>query len=65
MKYNQDSKQKLLQYQKGLKQIVARMLPEDYEVISNYAKSCDMPMRQLILKSIEEYMINHPIDKQK
>ena len=62
MEYNEKTKQTMINYQKTLKQINARIKPDLYEEILNYSRATGMSIRQLILVSIEEYRKNHPLN---
>ncbi len=59
--YNEVSKRASLKYQKTLKQFRIWVKPEVYEDVAAYAKAKGLPIRQLVLRAIEEYRENHPI----
>ena len=62
--YNEVSKRASLKYQQTLKQLHIKIKPEVYDDIAAYAKAKGLPIRQLILRAIEEYRENHPVQSQ-
>lgn len=48
-------------YSDKMSSISIRVMPEYYEMLSKYAKMVGIPIRQVIIRSIDEYMSNHPI----
>jgi len=59
--YNETSKRAALKYQRTLKRLFLWVKPEMYEDIATYAKAKGLPIRQLVLRAIDEYRQNHPI----
>ena len=48
-------------YNAKMSQLNIRITPEYYEMISKYATMSNLPIRQVIIRSLDEYMSNHPI----
>ncbi len=59
--YNETSKRAALKYQRTLKRLFLWVKPEMYDDIATYAKAKGLPIRQLVLRAIDEYRQNHPI----
>lgn len=59
--YSESSKKATLKYQRTLKHFTIRVKPEIYNDVSEYAKAKEIPIRQLVLRAIEEYRENHPV----
>ena len=59
--YTDAQREATRKYQATLKNLSVRMQPEQYEYYKRAAEHFDLPIRQFVLLSMDEYIENHSL----